>query len=109
MPKFFIPQDWADSAHMEDRVDIQGLFMSVKADGKGYRLKEAVRVLGVEGGTSDELALVGRVKSHDQITALEGEQIGDSLICGETAYAVQLGFIAEFEGDGDPVSVVFRT
>lgn len=109
MTKFFVSQEWADSAHMEDRVSIQGLYMDVKADSKRYRLMEAVRIMGVEGGDADDLALVGKVKTHEQLLALGGEQIGDSLICGETAYRVQQGFIAGYEGQGDPVSVVFRT
>lgn len=108
MAKLFIPQQWADSAHMEDRIDIEGLTMTVKLDGKSYRLEEAVRVLAVEGGDPDEQGLVGKVKSNEQLESLGGEQIGESLICGETAYRVVPGFLAEFQGEGDPISVVFR-
>lgn len=109
MQKLFIPQEWADSAHMEDRIDIQGLVIHAKADGKSYKLEEAVRVLSVEGGDPDNLALVGRVKSHEQIVALGGEQVGESLICGETAYRVQQGFLAEYQGEGNSISVVFKS
>ncbi len=108
MVRLFVPQDWVDSAHMSDRIAVEGLFMDIKADGKRYRLTEAVRILAVEGGDPDHPALVGKVKTHEQIVSLGGEQIGDSLICGETAYRVQQGFIAEYEGQGDPVSIVFR-
>jgi hypothetical protein len=109
MTKLFIPQEWADSAHMEDKIEIQGLLMKVKLDGKQYRLQEAVRVLSVEGGDPDALGLTGKVKTHAQIEKLGGEQIGESLICGETAYRVCQGFVAAHEGEGDPISVVFHT
>jgi hypothetical protein len=109
MPKLFIPQGWADSAHMEDRIAIEGLTMTVKLDGKRYRLEEAVRVLSVEGGDPDDLGLVGKVKTQGQLESLGGEQVGESLICGETAYRVCQGFLADFQGEGDPISVVFRT
>lgn len=109
MPRIFIPQEWADSAVMEDRVQIAGDVMAVRADGKTYKMKEAVRILNVEGGDPDASGLVGKVQSLERLASLGAEQMGDSMICGDTAYKVQQGFVVEFQGEGDPVSVVFRT
>ena len=109
MPRIFIPQEWADSAVMEDRVQIQGDIMSVRVDGKSYKMREAVRFLNVEGGDPDASGLVGKVKTLEDLASQGAEHMGDSVISGDTAYKVQQGFIVEFQGSGDPVSVVFRT
>ena len=109
MPKIFIPQEWADSAVMEDRVQIQGETLTANADGKTYQMAEAVRVLAVEGGDPDNPGLVGKVKTQEQLVAMGGEHMGDSMICGDTAYKVQQGFVLTYPGADDPVSVAFRT
>lgn len=109
MTRFFIPQEWADAAIMEDRVEVQGDTMMVRADQKRYKIEEAVRIIAVEGGDVDSAGLVGKVKTQEDVNRMGGEQMGDSMIVHDTPYRVQLGFVATFQGSGNPLSVVFSS
>ena len=104
---FFIPQSWADRALLEDRIEIVGAIMTVRADGKTYELEEAVRVLDVEDGT-DANGVIGKVLTRTELATRGGETIEESLLLGETAYRVQPGFVARFTGTGAPVSTLFH-
>ena len=103
----FVPQSWADRALLADTIEISGQTMTVRQDGRQYRLEEAVRVLGVDSGEDAE-SLVGKVLSQAEIRGKGWEAFEESLLVGETAYRVQPGFLARYLGTGDPVSTVFR-
>jgi len=106
--KLFIPQEWVSKADMGEVVRIDGDTMIVASDGKQYRIEEALHVVSVEGGDPDAEDLLGKVVTHGEVKQRGGEQVGESLIMGETAYRVEQGFVALFEGSGSPVSEAFR-
>jgi hypothetical protein len=108
MPNLFIPQEWVDQANLDEVIQLQEDTMFVRADGKSFRLTPAARFLQVEGGEGDPNQLVGRVKPTAQLEAMGAEAMAESVILGDTAYRVQPGFIAEFLGQGSPLSAAFK-
>ena len=59
------------------------------------RLVGAVQFVAEVAETNHRHGLVGKVKSHEQITALGGEHVADSVILGDNAYQVIEGFLGE--------------
>jgi hypothetical protein len=108
MPKLYFSSEWVDQANLDEVIQLQADTMVVRADGKSYRLTQAARFLRVDGGEGDPNQLVGRVKSTAQLQAMGAEAMAESVILGDTAYGVQPGYIAEFLGQGSPLSVAFR-
>ncbi len=108
MPNLFFPQEWVDLANMEDKISLDGEQMVIKADGKAYRLTQAVRFLKVEGGEPDPHELLGKVKTARALEALGAETMAESVLLGDTAYRVEPGFSALYTGTDSPISAVFK-
>ena len=82
---------WMD----EEKIEFDGSIMTIKADGRTFRLVEAVRFIKVEGGEEDPACLLGKVKTNDQLKSLGAERYRDSVLCEDVAYRVQEGFVGE--------------
>ena len=89
--RVFVPQqqleDWlaAGSAELSGDVFTMG--------GQSFSIASAVHFVAEVAGGGDELALVGRVKSSDQLVSMEAEQTGDSVVLGDNAYQVIEGYV----------------
>ncbi len=92
--RVFFPQNALDQWLHEEKIELGETTLVIKAEGRKYRLIEAVRVLGEVTGAEDEHELVGRVKTVNFLTELGAELLGTSMILGELAYEVIPGFIA---------------
>lgn len=66
----------------------------VTESGARYRLVEAARVLHEASGNPDAYELVGQIKSLGHLGELGAEVLGTSMILGDNAYEVELGWIA---------------
>ncbi|MFH2010363.1 MAG: hypothetical protein ABI333_27440 [bacterium] len=108
MPKLFISAEWVDVSNMDDKIQLDGEKLIIKADGKAYQITQAVRFLLVEGGDPDPHQLVGKVKTSSQLEALNAETMAESCLLGDTAYRVQPGFSALYTGTDSPISAAFR-
>jgi hypothetical protein len=82
---------WTD----QDKVEFHDNVMTIKADGRRFKLVEAVRFIKVEGGDEDVPGLLGRVKTNEQLESMGAERYRDSVIYQDVAYKVQEGFIGE--------------
>jgi hypothetical protein len=91
----FIAQNTLDRWAEEGKIDFDKNVITIKTDGRSYRLLEAVRFLEVEGGGEDAGGLLGKVKTIDKLKELGAERCSDSVIYRDTAYRVQPGFLAE--------------
>lgn len=90
--RVFFPQQALDLWMGEDRVDLVGNELVIKAEGRKYRVVEAVRVLKEVTGGLDEHELVGKVKSMSFMTELGAEILDTSMVLGDLAYEVVPGF-----------------
>ena len=96
MAMLFISQARLDTWLAENRVAVDGDVMTLRDDGRSFRIRPAVRFLRVAGGAqADPHDLVGRVKDEAALSALGADHYLDSVILGEVAYDVQSGFLGE--------------
>ncbi len=105
----FISQETITKWMDQDKIDFDGNIMTVKADGRRFRLLEAVRFVRVEGDEKDVSGLLGKVKTDEQLVSIGAERYRDSVISGDVAYKVQEGFIGEIfmhEEDAKPEAPV---
>ncbi len=91
----FIAQQTLCSWLEEDKIEFVDSVMTVKTDGRRFRLLEAVRFIKVEGGEMDTAGLLGRVKTDAQLNSMGAERYQDSVLYQDTPYQVQEGFIGE--------------
>lgn len=91
--RIFFPQDALDAWMFDGHVELAGEQLTMKTEGRKYRLAEAARVLREVTGTSDGFDLVGRVKSKAFLAELGAELLETSMVLGENAYDVVPGFL----------------
>ncbi len=91
--RVFFPQEALDVWLSEGRVELTGDELVLRAEGRRFRMTEAVRVLREVTGTPDAYDLVDRVKSKVFLGALEAELLETSMLIGDNAYDVVPGFL----------------
>lgn len=91
--RVFFPQTALDEWVLENRVDLKGEELTLKVEGRRYRIIEAVRVVREVTGTDDPHELLGRVKTRAYLVELGAELLEGSMIYGDNAYDVVQGFI----------------
>ncbi len=91
----FIAQQTLSTWMDQDKIDFDGDIMTIRADGRQFKLVEAVRFIRVEGDDEDINDLLGKVKTDQQLEELGAERYRDSVIYGDIAYKAQEGFIGE--------------
>ncbi len=92
--KLFLPQSTLESWASEEKADVSEGHLVVPAEKARYPIVGAVHFLQVVSG-EDDRKLLQRVKTEDQLKTLGAEQMGDSVLLGDTAYQVAPGFVAE--------------
>ena len=92
-PRLFLSNEALEQWISEGRAELDRDELRERPTGRRFRLREAVRFLSEVTGADDAHDLLGRVKDLDQITALAGERVADSVIIGDNAYEVQSGFL----------------
>jgi hypothetical protein len=93
--RVFFPQQTLDDWLEQGRIALVGDELTIGAAGRNMRLLGAVHFVAEVAGTEDRNTLVGKVKTHEQVTELGGEHVADSVILGDNAYQVIEGFIGE--------------
>ena len=91
--RLFISQEALDTWISEERAVIDGEELTDKKLNQKFRLITGVRFMSEVTGQADAAELVGKVKDVDQLAALKAEHMHDSVILGDNAYTVQMGFI----------------
>jgi hypothetical protein len=91
--RVFFPQAALDEWLADDRVDLKNDELSIKGEGRRFRIIEAVRVLREVTGSDDPHELLGRVKSCAFLNELGAELLESSMIIGDNAYDVLPGFV----------------
>lgn len=93
LSRIFLSQESLEAWLTDGRATIDDDILTDLQTARRFTLREGVRFLAEVSGTTDEHKLVGRVKDLEQLTALGGEHMADSVLLGETAYQVQPGFV----------------
>ncbi len=91
--RLFIAHEALEAWVADGRAEIDSEALTDHETGRHFKLREGVRFLEEVTGAGDTANLVGKVKDLEQIAAMGGEQMADSVILGENAYRVQSGFV----------------
>jgi len=91
--RVFFPQISLDEWLTGDRVDLKGDELTIKSEGRRYKIIEAIRVLREVTESADPHELIGRVKSRAFLEELGAEILESSMVLGDNAYDVIQGFV----------------
>ncbi len=100
--KVFFPQSALDVWLADATVDLVDSEIAVAASGQKFKVVEGVRVLKELTGAGDPHELVGKVRARASLVELGAELLEDSMILGDHAYEVSLGWlgaIAQTKGE----------
>ncbi len=91
--RVFFPQAALDQWLHEGRIELTASELVIRAEGRKYRIVEAVRVMAEVSGGQDVHELIGKVRTVAYLTELGAELLGDSMVLGDLAYEVVPGFL----------------
>jgi hypothetical protein len=93
--KVFLPQDLVDAWVTTDMADLGGESLTFRSNGLVLRLVPGFYFDHVSAGTDDGHGLLGKVKTKAAMAAIGADAYMNSMIVGETAYDVEIGFVAK--------------
>ena len=99
--RVFFPQAALDVWLTDGTVDLSGDELTIVAEGRRYRLSEAVRIVHEVTGAEDGNDLLGRVKPKTFLDERKAELMESSLLLGDNAYDVVPGWLGEPIGTFD--------
>lgn len=91
--RVFFPQLAIDQWGIEGKVDLSASELIVLAEGRRYKVVEAVRVVAEVTGANDAHGIVGKVKPRASLDELGAEILENSMIIGDNAYDVVQGWM----------------
>src|SRR6478672_7902686 len=92
--RVFFPQQTVDEWLDEGRIVLSGSELSIGGTREHFRLQGALHFVADVAETGDPHELVGKVKTLEDVQAMQGEHCADSVVLGESAYQVVEGFLA---------------
>jgi hypothetical protein len=95
--KLFLPQATLEDWSVSEKADLKDGKLVVADTKTAHPVTPAVHFISLISGTDDN-KLVNKVKTHEQLEKLGGEQMMDSVLLGETAYQVIPGYVTEVAG-----------
>lgn len=97
--RIFFPQTALDQWIVDGTVDLQQNELTILAEGRRFKLADAVRILREVSGAGDPHSLIGRVKERAPLEKLGAEIVESSMLLGEAAYDVEPGWVGVPIGD----------
>ena len=104
--KLFIPQETVDSWLSAERVNLEGEMLQIMEGSLVLRLVPGFCFTSVQAGSDQPFDLLGKVKTKAAVSALGAEVYMNSVILGETAYEVEVVFVAKPVGSAGPDAAV---
>ncbi len=90
--RIFFPQEALDAWMLDGTIDVKGAELTIAAEGRRYKIADAVRVIREVSGETDVNELVGKVKSKPYLVEMGAELLENSMIMGNNAYDVVQGW-----------------
>jgi len=91
--RVFFPQLLLDQWGIEGKIDLTGTELVVLAEGRKYKIEEAVYVVKEVTGANDPHGFLGKVKRKSLLDELGAEILENSMIIGDNAYDVVSGWM----------------
>lgn len=99
--RLFWPQDLLDQWIIDEKISMKGAELTLAAEGKKYKVAQAVLFSSDVGDGEDACHLVGRVKAVSVLEQMGAEYYMDSVILQDSAYQVVGGVLGELCGTED--------
>lgn len=97
--RVFVPQEALEGWLIDSRASLEDDLLLF--DGLRFRSEPAVHFVEEVSGSDDAHALVGLVKSRQQLLALSAEHSPEAVVLGDNAYRVVDGYALVPEGESD--------
>lgn len=78
---------------VDGKIDVTTTELILLAEGRRYKVVEAVRVLAEVTGANDEQKIVGKVKPKASLEEIGAEIVETSMIIGDNAYDIVPGWM----------------
>lgn len=91
--RVFFPQSAVDQWGIDGKIDLVAGDLILLAEGRRYKVEEAVRIVSEVTGANDERDIVGKVKPKRALDEIGAELLETSMILGDNAYDVVPGWI----------------
>ena len=91
--RVFFPQTAVDQWGIDGKIDLVGNELILLAEGRRYKVEEAVRIVTEVTGANDERKIIGKVKAKRALDEIGAELLETSMILGDNAYDVVPGWI----------------
>lgn len=97
-PRMFIAQATLEAWVESGQAYLQGASVALGGEDQTYTLEDAVRFRAIisddpVGATSEVQSLIGRVLDRQKLAEFGGECLDDTVLFGDTAFTVELGYI----------------
>ncbi len=91
--RVFFPQASLDQWGIDGKVDLGASELILLAEGRRYKVVEAVRVVAEVTGANDAHGIIGKVKPKAALEEIGAEILENSMIIGDNAYDVVPGWM----------------
>jgi hypothetical protein len=96
MPRIFIAQSLVDVWISDGKAELDRDFLRIPAQGAEVSLfiNPAVYFDHIDGSEQDEADVLGKVKTSQELAAMDAEHYETSVLLGDSAYSVVPGIVA---------------
>jgi len=91
--RVFFPQSAVDQWGIDGKIDLVAGELILLAEGRRYKVEEAIRVVTEVTGANDDRKIIGKVKPKRALDELGAELLENSMILGDNAYDVVPGWM----------------
>ena len=91
--RVFFSQSTVDQWGIDGKIDLVAGELILLAEGRRYKVDEAVRIVTEVTGANDERKIIGKVKAKRALVEIGAELLETSMILGDNAYDVVPGWI----------------
>ena len=91
--RVFFPQSAVDQWGIDGKIDLVGSELILLAEGRRYKVEEAVHIVTEVTGANDDRKIIGKVKAKRALDEIGAELLETSMILGENAYDVVPGWV----------------
>jgi hypothetical protein len=91
--RVFFPQSAVDQWGIDGKIDLVSGELILLAEGRRYKVEEAVRIVLEVTGANEEHKLIGKVKLKRALDEVGAELLENSMILGDNAYDVVPGWL----------------
>ena len=91
--RVFFSQAAVDQWGIDGKIDLVAGDLILLAEGRRYKVEEAVRIVTEVTGANDDRKIIGKVKPKRALDEIGAELLETSMILGDNAYDVVPGWI----------------